>query len=175
MRRPAVFLDRDGVLNVDTGYPHRPEQIAWIEGAHQAVKAFNDAGYLVFVVTNQAGVGHGLYDEDAVRYLHRWMNAELRKNGAHVDDWRYCPYHPEARLAAYRGVHPWRKPAPGMLLDLMQHRPVNAGRSLLLGDRKSDLEAARNAGIPGHLFSGGSLAEFVARIGLPESRWTGSE
>ena len=164
MRRPAVFLDRDGVLNVDSAYPHRPDQIEWSEGAHQAVKSFNDAGYFVFVVTNQAGVAHGFYDEDAVRGLHRWMNAELRRSGAHVDDWRYCPFHPEAKVEAYRGLHPWRKPGAGMLVDLMEHWPVDASRSFLIGDRESDLEAARSAGIPSHLFSGGSLAAFAARI-----------
>ena len=168
MRRPAVFLDRDGVLNVDSAYPHAPEQIEWIEGAHQAVKSFNDAGYFVFVVTNQAGVAHGRYDEDAVRRLHRWMNAELMQTGAHVDDWRYCPFHPEARIEAYRGAHPWRKPGAGMLLDLMACWPVDAGRSFLIGDRDSDVQAAQNAGIPGHLFCGGSLAAFAARLLAPE-------
>ncbi len=164
MRRPAVFLDRDGVLNADSGYVHRPEQIEWTAGAHQAVKAFNDAGYFVFVVTNQAGIGHGLYDEEAVCRLHRWMNADLMQTGAHIDDWRYCPFHPEARIDAYRGAHPWRKPGSGMLLDLMEHWPVDKSRSFLIGDRESDIEAARGAGIPGHLFSGGSLAVFAARI-----------
>lgn len=164
MRHPAVFLDRDGVLNVDTAYPHRPDQIEWMEGAQQAVKSFNDAGYFVFVVTNQAGVAHGLYDEDAVRRLHRWMNAELRRGGAHVDDWRYCPFHADAVVEAYRGAHPWRKPGAGMLLDLMQRWPVEAGGSFLIGDRDSDMDAARNAGIPGHLFTGGSLAAFAAGI-----------
>jgi D,D-heptose 1,7-bisphosphate phosphatase len=169
-RRPAVFLDRDGVLNLDTAYPHRPDQIEWIEGAHQAVKAFNDAGYLVFAVTNQAGVAHGLYDEDAVRALHRWLNAELQRAGAHIDDWRYCPYHPDAKVDAYRSAHPWRKPGAGMLLDLMQHWAVDTARSFLIGDRDSDLEAARNAGIAGHLFRGGSLAEFaVPLISAPTS------
>ena len=164
MRRPAVFLDRDGVLNADSGYPHAPEQIEWTEGAHQAVKNFNDAGYFVFVATNQAGVAHGLYDEDTVRRLHRWMNTELMQTGAHVDDWRYCPFHPEAKVEAYRGAHPWRKPGAGMLLDLMEHWPVETSRSFLIGDRESDVEAARNAGIAGHRFSGGSLAAFAEQI-----------
>ena len=168
MRRPAVFLDRDGVLNVDSAYPHAPEQIEWIEGAHETVKSFNDAGYFVFVVTNQAGVAHGRYDEDAVRRLHRWMNAELMHAAAHVDDWRYCPFHPEAKMEAYRGAHPWRKPGAGMLLDLMERWPVDAGRSFLIGDRDSDVQAAQNAGIPGHLFCGGSLAAFAARLIAPE-------
>jgi D,D-heptose 1,7-bisphosphate phosphatase len=164
MRRPAVFLDRDGVLNRDTGYPHRPEDIEWSEGAFEAVKRFNDAGYFVFVVTNQAGVARGFYDEAAVGALHEWMNGELRGAGAHIDDWRYCPFHPEGRVEAYRGAHPWRKPEAGMLLDLMRAWPVNTARSFLIGDKESDLQAARNAGLPGHLFRGGSLSTFAASV-----------
>jgi D-glycero-D-manno-heptose 1,7-bisphosphate phosphatase len=167
MRRPAVFLDRDGVLNADTGYPHRPDQIEWTEGAHAAVKHFNDEGYFVFVVTNQAGVARGLYDEDRVRALHRWMNVELMCGGAHVDDWRFCPFHPEGTVAGYCRSHPWRKPGPGMLTDLMEHWPVDPARSILIGDRGTDLEAARGANITGHLFKGGSLADF-ARSVLPK-------
>lgn len=161
-RRPAVFLAREGVLNVDTGYPHRPDQIKWTEGAHEAVKLFNDSGYFVFVVTNQPGIAHGLYEEETVRSLHRWMNAELIKNGAHIDDWRYCPFHPDAALSAYRAPHPWRKPCAGMLLDLMKHWPIDDTRSFLIGERETDLKAARYARLPGYLFQGGSLADFAA-------------
>jgi D,D-heptose 1,7-bisphosphate phosphatase len=164
MRRPAVFLDRDGVLNRDTGYPHRPEDIEWSDGAFAAVKRFNDAGYFVFVVTNQAGVARGFYDEAAVGALHEWMNGELRKTGAHVDDWRYCPFHPDARIEAYRGAHLWRKPGAGMLLDLMRAWPVDAARSFLIGDKDIDLQAAGNAGLPGYQFGGGSLADFAASV-----------
>lgn len=128
------------------------------------MKSFNDAGYFVFVVTNQAGVAHGLYDEGAVERLHRWMNAELRRSGAHVDAWRYCPFHPEAKVAAYRATHPWRKPGVGMLLDMMRQWPVETRGSFLIGDRDSDIGAAQSAGLPGHLFSGGSLAAFAARL-----------
>ncbi len=164
MRRPAVFLDRDGVLNADTGYPHRPDQIDWTDGAAAAVKWFNDNGYFVFVVTNQAGVARGFYNEEAVKRLHLWMNAKLARQGAHIDDWRYCPFHPDATLASYRAAHPWRKPAGGMILDLMKHWPIDAERSFLIGDRDTDLEAARNCGLPGYLFPGGSLAAFATAI-----------
>ncbi len=164
MRRPAVFLDRDGVLNADTGYPHRPDQIQWIEGAHEAVKRFNDSGYFVFVVTNQAGVAHGFYEEETMRALHRWMNTELAKNGAHIDDWRYCPFHPDAAVSAYRAPHPWRKPCAGMLLDLMKHWPIDDAGSFMIGDRETDMKAARNARLPGYLFEGGSLDDFAAGI-----------
>lgn len=168
MRRPAVFLDRDGVLNADTGYPHRPQDIQWTDGAHQAVKRLNDAGYFVFVVTNQAGVAHGYYGERDVRDLHRWMNAQLRASGAHVDDWRYCPFHPQGKVAAYRGVHPWRKPGAGMLLDVLAHWPVDTARSFLIGDKDSDIEAARNGGLPGYRFrAGASLDRFVEAILSP--------
>ncbi|MGF1621995.1 MAG: HAD-IIIA family hydrolase [Rhodomicrobiaceae bacterium] len=163
-RRPAVFLDRDGVLNADSGYPHRPDQIDWIAGAHSAVKRFNDAGWFVFVVTNQAGVARGFYSEADVRRLHRWMNAELRNRGAHVDDWRYCPFHPEGTIADYCRPHDWRKPAPGMITDLMAHWPVDKRRSFLIGDKASDLEAAENAGIRGFLFEGGSLDDLAERL-----------
>lgn len=166
-RRPAVFLDRDGVLNRDTGYAHRAEDLEWTPGAREAVRRFNDLGYLVFVVTNQSGVARGFYGEADVVALHRFMAEDLARAGARVDDWRYCPFHPEATVAAYRAVHPWRKPAPGMILDLMAHWPVAAEASLLVGDQPSDMAAAAAAGIAGHLFPGGNLLDFVAALDLP--------
>ena len=159
-RRPAAFLDRDGVLNIDSGYTHSPDGLEWVEGARETVKRLNDAGYFVFVVTNQAGVAKGLYEESAVVSLHRWMAGELAAFGATVDDWRYCPYHPEGTIEAYARAHPWRKPEPGMLEDLM-----NTGRSTgaQLPRRRSrhDIQAAEAAGIPGHLFGGGDLGAFL--------------
>jgi len=160
-RRPAVFLDRDGVLNIDHGYVHAPEQIEWVEGAKEAVKLFNAKGYYVFVVTNQAGVAKGHYEEEAVGALHRWMAQELALSGASIDDWRYCPFHPEGRVAAYAAAHHWRKPEPGMILDLIARWPVERRGSFLIGDKPSDIEAAKAAGIPGYLFEGGDLFAFA--------------
>jgi len=159
-RRPAVFLDRDGVLNVDHGYAHAPHQIEWAPGAKEAVKLFNDKGYYVFVVTNQAGVAKGYYGEEAVGALHRWMAREMAEAGASIDDWRYCPFHPEGVVAAYARAHHWRKPAPGMILDLIAHWPVERRGSFLIGDKTSDIEAAAAVGIPGYLFQGGDLHAF---------------
>jgi len=166
-RRPAVFLDRDGVLIEDTGHPHRPEEARWIPGAAAAIAALNDAGCFVFVVTNQAGVARGLYPEAQIGAMHRWMAEELARHGAHVDAFEYCPYHPEAPLPEWRRDSRRRKPAPGMIEDLLAAWPVDLPRSLLVGDRGTDIEAARRAGLPGHLFAGGDLHGFIA--GLPGS------
>ncbi|MFV3126213.1 HAD family hydrolase [Niveispirillum sp. KHB5.9] len=156
-RRPAAFLDRDGVLNVDVGYAHRPDQIEWLPGARETVRYLNEHGYYVFVVTNQAGVARGYYDEEAVQALHAWMQADLAHAGAHVDDWRYCPYHPDGIVPRYRRSHPWRKPGPGMIQDLLAKWPVTLQGSFLLGDKESDLQAAAAAGIPGYLVDGADM------------------
>ena len=166
LRRPAVFFDRDGVLNHDSGYTFEAGKLQWIEGAREAVKAVNDAGYFAFVVTNQSGVARGFYEESHVHALHRWMADEMAAIGAHIDAFEYCPDHPDGTVERYRRVNDRRKPGAGMITDLLARFPVNADKSLLVGDNPSDLEAARAAGLQGHLFSGGNLEAFV-RMHLP--------
>lgn len=160
-KRPAVFFDRDGVLNEDTGYVFEVNALKWIDGAREAVKAANDAGYLVFVVTNQSGVARGLYEETQVEALHRWMAAELTKVGARVDAFEYCPYHPNAVVERYRRSSYRRKPAPGMINDLVARFAVDIDRSILIGDKSTDLEAASAAGIQSYLYTSGNLAQFL--------------
>jgi D-glycero-D-manno-heptose 1,7-bisphosphate phosphatase len=166
--RPTLFLDRDGVLNEDEGYVCRWEDFRWIAGAKQAIGAFNAAGWLVIVVTNQSGIGRGYYTEADMHALHEEVRRALAAEGAHVDAFYHAPQHPEAVVEAYRHPDPPdRKPNPGMLLRAMHDWPVDVARSVLVGDKDSDVEAARRAGVRGLLFEGGDLAEFLKAHGLP--------
>lgn len=167
LRRPALFLDRDGVLNVDRGWVGTRERFEWIPGAVEAVRRATEAGWHVFVVTNQSGVARGHYDEAAVRSLHAWMADEVRRHGGTIDDIRYCPFHEEAAVPAYRRASDWRKPEPGMILDLVRKWELDPARCVLVGDQPRDLQAAAAAGVAGHLFPGGDLASFVEPILQP--------
>lgn len=165
--KPALFLDRDGVLNEDRGFVHRWEDFVWIAGARETVATFNRAGWLVIVVTNQSGVGRGYYAEEDVHILHERMRQDLAAVGAHIDAFYHAPQHPEAPVEAYRHPDPpLRKPNPGMILQALQDWPIDRDASFLVGDKASDLEAALRAGIRGVLFDGGDLRAFLAREDL---------
>jgi D-glycero-D-manno-heptose 1,7-bisphosphate phosphatase len=159
--QPAAFLDRDGVINHDDGYIGTRERIRWMPGVAPVIRRLNDAGYFVFIFSNQSGVARGMFSEDAVRNLHDWMRSELNKQGARIDDIRYCPHHPQGTVDGYVGECDCRKPKPGMLLDLMRQWPVQREGSFVIGDKSTDIEAATSASLPGFLFSGGDLAAFV--------------
>jgi len=161
MRRPAVFFDRDGVLNVDKAYVHKVKDFDWIPGAREAIKLCNDRGYFTFVVTNQSGVARGYYGIDAVHRLHDWMSDELAEVGAHIDEFQYCPYHVDGTVEQWRRASDRRKPAPGMILDCFDGWPVQTEASFLIGDNTHDVQAAVAAGIVGHLFKGPDLEAFV--------------
>lgn len=160
-RRPTAFLDRDGVLNRDHGYVHRSEDFEWLPGAREAVKHLNDAGYLAIVVSNQAGIARGLYAPADVERLHRWINTELAKVGAHVDAFYYCPHHPTEGKGEYRRVCDCRKPAAGMLLQAIREWPIDPTRSFMVGDKEIDMQAAAAAGIRGVRFSGGDIDALI--------------
>lgn len=163
-KKPAAFLDRDGVINLDDAYVGTRERLRWMPGIASAIRALNEAGYYVFVFTNQSGVARGFFSEDDVRVLHNWMRDELLREGARIDDFRYCPHHPDGVVPAYTRECEWRKPQAGMVLDLMKHWPIDRERSFVIGDKQRDLDAGIAAGIQGFLFSGTDIAGFVQNI-----------
>lgn len=165
-KRPAVFLDRDGVLNEDLGYVGTRERFRWLPGAIKAVKRMNDEGLYVFIITNQAGVARGFYTEADVAALHAHMQAELRAQGAHVDDVRYCPHHPDGTVARYVKACDWRKPGAGMIRDLLAYWPIDLDASVVVGDKESDLQAGHAAGLRGVLLDSGRSLGSVAGAGL---------
>ncbi|MDR3489677.1 MAG: HAD family hydrolase [Bradyrhizobium sp.] len=162
--RPTLFLDRDGVLNRDVGYAHCPDQIEWVQGVFPALRRARAAGYQTIVVTNQSGIGRGYYSEKDVCALHDWMAGQVAEAGGEIAAFYWCPYHPDASVAAYRCEHRDRKPGPGMILRGLRELAADPARSFLIGDRGSDVEAARSAGLPGYLFPGGDLDAFLAAI-----------
>ncbi|MCL1889757.1 MAG: HAD family hydrolase [Desulfovibrionaceae bacterium] len=151
MPTPALFLDRDGVINIDRGYVHRQEDFIFVEGIFELVRAARQAGRRVIVATNQSGIGRGLYSEKDFLRLMDWVKDEFLAQGADLDAVYYCPFHPEHGLGAYRRESPERKPAPGMLLRAAREHGLDLARSLLLGDALSDMQAGLDAGI-GRLF-----------------------
>ena len=162
--RRALFLDRDGVINADHGYVGSRARFDWVDGALDAIRHAAASGWHVFIVTNQSGVARGLYDEAAVTDLLDWIGEEARRHGGTIDDTRHCPFHPDASVPAYRAWSDWRKPAPGMVRDLIRAWELDPARCVLIGDQASDLQAAAAAGIAGHRFEGGNLLSFLRPI-----------
>jgi D-glycero-D-manno-heptose 1,7-bisphosphate phosphatase len=157
-RRPAAFLDRDGIVNHDTGYVWHADNYKWLKGSGRAIKRLNDLGYYVFIVTNQAGVARGLYKTEDIERLHAYINKTLMAQGAHIDAFYYCPHHPDFGDGEYRQNCACRKPNPGMMLQAMNEWPVDLSRSFMIGDKDTDMQAAEAAGIPARrLFLGGSI------------------
>ncbi len=159
--RPALFLDRDGVINLDRNYTYRIEDFEWIEGAAETIKAFNARGWWVFVVTNQSGIARGFYTEEQMEALHAWLHDELGRRGAKLDRIYHCPFHEDGTVERYTRASYDRKPNPGMIIRAMTDFPVIKEQSFLIGDKSADLEAAQAAGIRGFLFTGGDLASFA--------------
>jgi D-glycero-D-manno-heptose 1,7-bisphosphate phosphatase len=162
--RRALFLDRDGVINVDHGHVGSRDRFDWVPGALDAIRHATSAGWHVFIVTNQSGVARGHYDAATVSELLVWIADEARRHGGTIDDVRYCPFHPDAAVPAFRAVSDWRKPAPGMPRDLIRAWELDPARCVMVGDQPTDVQAAAAAGIKGELFPGGNLLSFLRPI-----------
>lgn len=158
----AVFLDRDGTINVEKEYLHRAEDFEFIPGAPQAIRLLNDAGFCVVVVTNQSGVARGYYDEAAVERLHRYMDNELDRLGAWVDAYYFCPHHPGHGNGG--GQCACRKPLPGMLVQAAKDLGIDLTASWIIGDKLADVEAGLRAGCRPLLVRTGYGADEEARL-----------
>lgn len=166
-RRPGVIFDRDGVLNVDHGYVFEPDRLTWIEGAREAVAALCARGVTIAVATNQSGVGRGFFTATQLDLFHQTMNDQLALQGGRIDAFYACPFHEEAIIETFRVAdHPDRKPNPGMLLRAIADLNLDPQRTLMVGDKSTDMEAARRAGLPGLFFPGGNLLTFLTRAGV---------
>ncbi len=144
--RRAVFLDRDGTINLDHGYVFRAAEFQLIPGVVESIRLLREAGYLIIVVTNQAGIARGLYGEKELHELHRHLDRELAGFGAAVDAYYYCPHHPEKGVEPYLRVCACRKPLPGMLVQAAEEYSLDLAASFLVGDKLSDIQAGLAAG-----------------------------
>ena len=145
--QPALFLDRDGIVNVDHGYIGDAGRFEWRAGIFDLARAGHRAGCLLVVVTNQSGIARGLFGEDEYVVLTRWMEQRFVDEGAPLAAVYHCPYHPQATIERWRADHPWRKPRPGMLLAARHDLGLDLGASTLIGDQWTDIAAGRAAGV----------------------------
>jgi D-glycero-D-manno-heptose 1,7-bisphosphate phosphatase len=148
MHKSALFLDRDGVINVDRGYVHRPDQFEFVPGIFELARFWtNELHRLIVVITNQSGIGRGYFDECAYEDLTRWMCERFEAEHTAIARVYHCPYHPLHGIVEYRRDHPWRKPNPGMILQAVFDLGLDPAQSAILGDKISDIQAGEAAGI----------------------------
>ena len=166
--RPAAFLDRDGVLNEDLGYVHRVADFHWLPGALQACQRLQAAGYALVVVTNQSGVARGMYSLAEVDALHTHMQQQLADAGVSLIGVYRCPHLPGAEVPAYSLDCDCRKPKPGMLLQALREHSLDAARSVLVGDKSSDVQAGQAAGVARciRVGPGQAVADLAAAVDL---------
>ena len=155
----AAFLDRDGVINEDTGYLHSIKDFKWIKGAIEALKILKKHNYLIIIITNQSGVGRGFYTEKQVNDLHSWINKQLLEHKVKIDDFFFSTELPTEKIENSR-----RKPSPLMINEAVKKYNLVKDKCFMIGDKQSDLLAAKNALIKGFLFDGGDLSVKISKI-----------
>jgi len=163
-RRGAVFLDRDNTLTVDHGYTWRVTDFAWVKGAPEALAMWHRHGIACFIVTNQGGIGKGLFTSGQMQAFNDHLCMQADRIGGRIVDVAFCPHHPEAVTDEMRTPCPCRKPAPGMIRDLAGKWNIDLTSSVMIGDRDSDVAAGRAAGCHSYLFDGGDLSLLAQRV-----------
>jgi D-glycero-D-manno-heptose 1,7-bisphosphate phosphatase len=173
----ALFLDRDGVVNVEIGYLHRIEDVRFMPGIASLCATASKLGYRLVVVTNQAGIARGLYSEEQYQTLTTWMRGELRREGVEFDAVYHCPYHPKHGIGDYKREHEDRKPGTGMLRRAVTEFGISLEESVMVGDRCTDIEAANAAGLKQAFQIAGTedapcVGDYILVQGLAEvERW----
>ena len=156
----ALFLDRDGVINIDYGHVFKKENFDFVEGIFSLCKKAVELDYRLFVITNQAGIGKGYYSLEEYEELTTWMITKFDEKNISLDKVYYCPYHAEAKIVKYRKKHHLRKPNPGMILLAKEEFDLDLSRSILIGDKVSDIEAGNRGGVNLNFLYGNSEGEF---------------
>ena len=162
----ALFLDRDGVINEDREYVHKREDFVFREGIFDVCRYFQEKGFLIFVITNQSGIGRGYFTEKDFQKLNRWMLEEFSKKGIEIQKVYYCPYHPEFGVGHYKKKSEDRKPKPGMVLKAQKEFNLNLSQSVLIGDKPEDIQCGKTAGVGTNIlvkskyYQSGTLADF---------------
>jgi D-glycero-D-manno-heptose 1,7-bisphosphate phosphatase len=158
----GLFLDRDGVINQEINYLHRIKDVIFIEGIFEICRFYQKNGFQLFIITNQAGIAKGYYSEEDFQNLTDWMNEEFKKEGIQITKVYHCPHHPDIT-----GDCSCRKPHPGMILEAQQEFHLDLSKSILIGDKLSDIEAGQNAGIRCNFYIE-ELLKKINNLPLPE-------
>jgi len=145
--KKALFLDRDGVINVEKNYVYKTDDFEFIEGIFELTREAQDKGYLLIIITNQAGIGRGYYTEADFQQLTDWMVEQFVAKGVTINAVYFCPFHPEAGIGDYKKPSMDRKPNPGMLFQARDKYQLDLSQCMLIGDKMSDIQAGRNAGL----------------------------
>lgn len=157
----ALFLDRDGIINVDKNYVHKIDDFEFVDGIFEVTRYFQERGYLIIVITNQAGIGRGYYTEHDFEVLTKWMLEVFKEQGVNITKVYHCPFHPTHGIGEYKCESFDRKPNPGMLLKAIHSFDIDPKQSILIGDNITDIEAGLKSGIKHNLLINNEIRESI--------------
>lgn len=164
MAKGALFLDRDGIINIDYNYVHKISDIVFVDGIFELVKKAHLLGLDIFVITNQSGIGRGIFSEDQFLELTSWIESEFSRADSPIKKTYFCPHHPDYALAPYRCECNCRKPKPGMILTAKAEFNVNLSKSIFIGDKQTDMDAAKAAGVASRVLISSESSENATEI-----------
>ena len=162
--KKAIFLDRDGTINIEKEYLYKICDFEFLPGVIDALQILQKAGYLLIIITNQSGIARGFYSENDFHTLNQWMTDELRRKGIFIDKVYYCPHYPEAKIEKYRLACECRKPGLGMFMQAVKEFDIDLGKSFTIGDKLRDCELCRSTACRGYLISENEEEEIITDV-----------